>query len=368
MSFDKIKSMFNGDHATDTSTQPNRSPTPPLDKKAIFKDVALNDFTPNINLGPNEVAEKQIEAAQYQPFTVNYQSQSPNYDELAKEQQARVNAAEIASINDKETVAFKLSLLLFFRQLVAAFFSHTTLNIFLPQLSLRFGPCYPSSMALPYLISGAIAGALAAFICYFTVTWQLTGGFCLFFYILLSGLTAFRGLAELSGLVTRRRADSMTYGAALFLPSVLFIFILNAIFLRNEPFEGGIFFALATMLSAAFASSLSFDIKQDPVDSFGTMSLKGVLCLALIVCIFTMLIFKLTVACSILGLALLLRLIIGYYFNRHNVLASRQHICAAQLIIMLALMFDLLLLSLNHNILNNDLYTLLSAQHLIALN
>lgn len=307
-----------------------------------------------------------VAAAQYQPFEVNYQTKSPNYDELAQERQQNVDDHVLSSFNDREVLPLKLTVILYLRQLAAAIFSHTSLSLVLPRLSMQFGPCYPSSMALPYLVSGAVAGVISMLICYGTDTRQLTGGFCLFFYILITGLAAFRGIAELVGLITKRRPDEILNTAALLLPSLLLIFIINVIFVYSEPFEGGILFAFASMLSACFASTLAFDLKQDPVDSFGTMSVKGVLFCTVLILFFSLLTLKLYAACSVAGLGLLLRLIIGHIYLKHNVTASRQMICAAQFIIMLMLLFDLLLLSRSDNILCNQIYELLSAHHLIT--
>ena len=125
MGLDKIKSLFAKDDAAAATSVSGSGAE--LDKKAIFKDVALNDFTPTPLVHtpsqsfsipstlrpsaakstpvidtqpqayskapfaepPEDAVQEQIEAAQFQPFAVNYQSRSPNYDALAQEQQAR---------------------------------------------------------------------------------------------------------------------------------------------------------------------------------------------------------------------------------------------------------------------------------------
>ncbi len=310
--------------------------------------------------------QKLIQAAQFQPFEVNYQSKSPNYDDLAKERQQHTKDNAISSFNDKEVLPLRLSFILFCRQLVAALFSHTTLSVLLPQLSMRFGPCYPGSMALPYLLTGALSGTLSAVICAYTDMQSISGGFCVTAFILCSGLTSFRGLSELVGLLTRRRPDTMLNAASLMLPILLLNFMINVLYICNEPFEAAIFFALSSTVAACFASTLCFDLKQDPVDSFGTMSLKGLLVCAILIVALCFIILKPYAACSVLGLGMLLRLLLGHYYVSHNILASRQIVCAVLLIIMLCLIFNLLLYSLNRNLLNNQIYNLLQAHHLIT--
>ncbi|MBO8416651.1 MAG: hypothetical protein IAB19_09745 [Proteobacteria bacterium] len=310
--------------------------------------------------------EKLIQAAQYKPFEVNYDSASPNYDELARQSQARADAEAFSHINNKEVLPAWLTITLYLRQLVAAMFSHTTLSVLMPRTSMRFGPCYPSSMALPYLLTGIMAGLISALICWYANANQLTGGFCLTVYVLMTGLTSFRGLTDLVGRISKRRPDAVMAAAALFLPCVLIIFMVNVTYVRNEPFEGAIFIALSSMVSACFASSLSFDLKQDPVDSFGTMSLKGMIFSAILVAAASFLVLKPTVACSLVGLSLLLRLLIGQYLLKNNIMASRLTICAVQLLLFIAILFDLMFFALKDNILSPQLYELLSQGHLIA--
>lgn len=310
--------------------------------------------------------EKLIQAAQYKPFEVNYESASPNYDELARQSQAKAAAAALNHFNNKEVLPVWLTITLYLRQLVAAMFSHTTLSVVMPRTSMRFGPCYPSSMALPYLLTGIMAGLISALISLYANANQLTGGFCLTVYVLMTGLTSFRGLTDLVGLVSKRCPDAVMAAAALFLPCALIIFMVNVTYVHNEPFEGTIFIALASMVSACFASSLSFDLKQDPVDSFGTMSLKGMIFSAILVVAASFLVLKPAVACSLVGLSLLLRLLIGQYLLKNNIMASRLTICGVQLLLFIAILFDLMFFGLKNNILNDQIYELLSQGHLIA--
>lgn len=317
--------------------------------------------------GLSSQQDKLIRAAQYKPFEVNYESRSPNYDELARERQAREAADKISSFNDKEVLPAGLTIRLYLRQLIAALFSHTTLSVLMPGAAMRFGPCYPSSMAIPYLLTGIIAGLVSASICWYADVKQLTGGLFLTVYVLLTGVTGFRGLAELICYISRRYTDSAIIAATVMLSGTIIIFTVCVVYGGNEPFEGAIFIALASMVSACAASTLCFDIKQDPVDSFGTMSIKGLIfCIVMVtaVCFLTL---KVEAACSVVGLSLLLRLILGQYFTRHNILASRPMICAVQLLLLIAVLFDLMFMGIYHNMLNNMIYELLSAGHLIAL-
>ncbi len=336
-------------------------------QNSIPQSAPAGSLAPEVPVDQPLPQEQQIQAAQYRPFEINYESRSPNYDELALERQSHEDADKISSINDKEVLPAGLTVTLYLRQLVAALFSHTTLSVLMPGSAMRFGPCYPSSMALPYLLTGIIAGLISASICGYADVKQLTGGLFLTVYVLLTGLTAFRGMAELICHVSRRYTDSTVTAVTVLLCGTLIIFTVCAIYSGSGPLEGAIIIALASMISACAASTLCFDIRQDPVDSFGTMSIKGLICCIVLVTAVSFVTLSVAAACSVVGLCLLLRLVLGQYFIRHNILASRPMICAVQLLLLIALLFDLMLLGIGHNLLSNMLYEQLSASHMISM-
>ncbi len=287
-------------------------------------------------------------------FNFNYQSSSPNYADLACERQSAADKVKVAGYNDKETVPASMTILLYARQLAASFFTHSTLGVIAPRLALRLGPSYPSSTAFSFLVMGLIVGLLGVLaLNIFDVT--VAAGIIMIFYVLLCGLTEYRGIGFLAGLFSKRRTDPAIDAASVIFPATIFILVMQVFLSVSTAPEIILCLAAANMVAGAASSSLYFDLPQDPVDSLGTMSVKGLLYTLLFVCAASLVLLEIQIACSILGIALLLRLLFGQYLINHNQNASRLHASALRHIILQAVMIDFIILGKDFNLLNHRL-------------
>ena len=118
--------------------------------------------------------------------------------------------------------------------------------------------------------------------------------------------------------------------------------------LCNASFS--IVLASVLMLSAYTATTLNFALDGDPVDSYGSLSLKGLLISGGICFIVLFLCLSFALAISLIGVSLLVRMIIGFYLNLHKARASRDIICGMQYLTMLVLFMDMLILHLKLNL------------------
>lgn len=254
------------------------------------------------------------------------------------------------------------SLFLFIRQLLASFFTHTNLDILAPKLSLKFGPTYPSSMPLPYFFIGLVLGFAGDLLSDDTspMATQDNGIFIstspliLTLFLLLTGIKGFRGFGDLLSIFAQRRADSYIKITTVIVLCVLFCLCFN-FFEAHQIFSLQFSFILAAIfaLSAFTATSLNFGLNDDPVDSFGSLSLQGLLISGFITFVIVFLCLSFQLAISVIGIAILLRLIVGFYLNQNKACASRNIVCGMQYITMLLLLLDLLFLHLDVGV---DLY------------
>lgn len=252
-----------------------------------------------------------------------------------------------ANMPETEHIRVSMVLFLYCRQLIASFFTYTTLPVIAPRLAMRFGPCYPSSMAIPFLFVGLLTGFVGGGIKAFT---SLGGGnnigslVCLV-YILLTGLTAFRGIYRIMAFINRRRHDAIMLIASVMVPLMVFMWLSNTLIAYTSGIvETAVAFGVATMLSAATASSLTWNLPQDPMDSCGAMTTKGLLFVIWLCIIASFGLLHYIVGLSVLGVSIVMRLIFGYSIVHNQGTAQRSYVYALQLITLFAIMLDLILL------------------------
>ena len=295
--------------------------------------------------------------------------------ELAPERSSQSAAVgpqspELEAMPHTEHVKLSLALFLFLRQLIASLFTHTTLPIVAPHLALRLGPCYPSSMALPFLLVGLLVGALGAAIKEYSPLQMLGTTVCLV-YVLLTGLSPYRGIYRIFAFITRRRHDAVMMAASVVVSLLVFIGLSGTLIqICSGLGEITLAFALASMLSAATASTLMWNFPQDPMDSCGTMSNKGLFFVIVICGCITFGFLHYIVALSILGVGIVMRLIFGYCIAKNQGTAQRPYVSALQLMTLLAILLDLILLkSQNYEFLNYQTLNLLEqyAERLVGL-
>ena len=243
----------------------------------------------------------------------------------------------------QDHVGLGIALFLFCRQLLASFFCHTSLSILAPRLSLRLGPACPSSMLLPFFVIGLIVGLISS-IPIFT-RFPDSGTISFLAYLLLTGLPAYRGIYRIFAFITRRRHDPVLLAASVVMPMIIFIWLSNTLNIVTDNFEETLaLYSFTMMLSAATASTLSWHFPQDPIDSAGIMTNKGLVLVVLITILVSVLLLDPVVACSVLGVSFVMRLFFGYSLAKNQGTAQRPYIHALQLLTLLAILFDLILL------------------------
>ncbi|HAH71105.1 MAG TPA: hypothetical protein DCL74_05195 [Succinivibrionaceae bacterium] len=109
-----------------------------------------------------------------------------------------------------------------------------------------------------------------------------------------------------------------------------------------------LFFASCCMLSALSGCSLSLGLTADPVNSFGSLSLRGLIFSSIITAAAVYCSFPPLAATSLIGIALLLRLLLGIYINHQALLISRPIVCGCQLMVLLALLLYVIIAAARH--------------------
>ena len=270
----------------------------------------------------------------------------------------RQDTTELDAMPRTEHVKLSMAVFLFLRQLIASFFTHTTLPVVTPHLALRLGPCYPSSMAIPFFVVGLLVGALGGFIKEYTPL-QMAGTTSCLVFVLLTGLSPYRGIYRIFTFITRRRHDAVMMASSVMVSLLVFIGLISTlVHVCSGVGEFTLAFALASMLSAATASTLMWNFPQDPMDSCGTMTNKGLVWVMIMCGVATFGLLHYIVALSILGVGIVMRLIFGYCIAKNQGTAQRPYVSALQLLTLFAILLDLILLkSQNYEFLNLETLT-----------
>ena len=270
----------------------------------------------------------------------------------------RQDSTELDAMPRTEHVKLSMAVFLFLRQLIASFFTHTTLPVVTPHLALRLGPCYPSSMAIPFFVVGLLVGALGGFIKEYTPL-QMAGTTSCLVFVLLTGLSPYRGIYRIFTFITRRRHDAVMMASSVMVSLLVFIGLISTlVHVCSGVGEFTLAFALASMLSAATASTLMWNFPQDPMDSCGTMTNKGLVWVMIMCGVATFGLLHYIVALSILGVGIVMRLIFGYCIAKNQGTAQRPYVSALQLLTLFAILLDLILLkSQNYEFLNLETLT-----------
>lgn len=270
----------------------------------------------------------------------------------------RSDTTELDTMPRTEHVKLSMAVFLFLRQLIASFFTHTTLPVVTPHLALRLGPCYPSSMAIPFFVVGLLVGVLGGFIKEYTPL-QMAGTTSCLVFVLLTGLSPYRGIYRIFTFITRRRHDAVMMASSVMVSLLVFIGLISTlVHVCSGVGEFTLAFALASMLSAATASTLMWNFPQDPMDSCGTMSNKGLVWVMIMCGAATFGLLHYIVALSILGVGIVMRLIFGYCIAKNQGTAQRPYVSALQLLTLFAILLDLILLkSQNYEFLNLETLT-----------
>lgn len=261
--------------------------------------------------------------------------------------------ANFANLNLQENVGLGMTVFLYLRQLLAAFFTHTNLPVIAPKTAARLGPCYPSSMPVPYLFVGLLSGFVAS-IAELLVNVDTVGTISFIVFLLCTGLTPYRGIYRIISYISRRRHDVVIVAASVTVPMIIFMWLSNILILSSDGIaEATAAYGIVAMLSAASASTLSWNLPQDPMDSSGTMTTKGLLFVIVLSIMASFGIMHYITGLSLIALCVAMRLIFGMLIAGNNGTSHRSYVHALQLLTMFILLFDLIILkSQGYNILS----------------
>lgn len=261
--------------------------------------------------------------------------------------------ANFANLNLQENVGLGMTVFLYLRQLLAAFFTHTNLPVIAPKTAARLGPCYPSSMPVPYLFVGLLSGLVAS-LAESLVNVDTVGTISFIVFLLCTGLTPYRGIYRIISYISRRRHDVVIVAASVTIPMIIFMWLSNILILSVDGIaEATAAYGIVAMLSAASASTLSWNLPQDPMDSSGTMTTKGLLFVIVLSIMASFGIMHYITGLSLIALCVAMRLIFGMLIAGNNGTSHRSYVHALQLLTMFILLFDLIILkSQGYNILS----------------
>ena len=302
-------------------------------QSSIFANVKNT----NLNFGTQSDQTQNSEHnfnqnAQVQP-NVQAQQQVPNAH-VASNNQTKVNNEISASVY----------VLVFLRQLVSSFFNFTNLGALFPKQALSIlGPSAPVFMPIPYFVIGFVTCALAMFMQSVCQSHSLCAAVVTMLFFALTGSGAFRGIGLLCTAISLRKID--TYGKILITLIVISLFA-KSIQYFSQYMELDIYFCLGFavifVLSSFTATTLNFGSSDDPVSSFGTLGLKGLIADAVICLAITFVVLDWQIALTMLGICLLSRVLIGQFMLVKGIKASTDMICALQLITAILLMLEII--------------------------
>lgn len=300
-------------------------------QSSIFANVKNT----NLNFG------SQTTQSQEPVLNQNVQTQ-PNIQNQQQVQNLNVPSDNQTKVNN-EISAF-VYVFVFIRQLAASFFNFTNLGALFPKQSLSIlGPSAPAFMPLPYFVIGFVTCMLAMFM----QTVCQSGSFCAavaaLFFFALTGSGAFRGIGHLCTAISLRKID--TYGKILITLFVISLFARSIQYYTKYmeiDFYFCLGFAVVFMLSSFTATTLNFGSSDDPVSSFGTLGLKGLIADAVICLAITFVVLDWQIALTMLGICLLSRVLIGQFMLVKGIKASTDMVCALQLITAILLMLEII--------------------------
>ena len=284
------------------------------------------------------------------PESLQTQNSAPNYNQTAQVQpnvQAQQIPNETAVADNQNKVNNEISafvyVFVFLRQLIASFFNFTNLGALFPKQALSIlGPSAPAFMPLPYFVIGYITCALAMFMQSVCQSGSLCAAVVTLFFFALTGSGAFRGIGHLCTAISLRKID--TYGKILITLIVISLFARSIQYFSKYmelDFYFCLGFAVIFMLSSFTATTLNFGSSDDPVSSFGTLGLKGLIAGTIICLAITFAVLDWQIALTMLGICLLCRVLIGQFMVVKGIKASTDMVCALQLITAILLMLEI---------------------------
>ena len=243
---------------------------------------------------------------------------------------------------NKKTLGFPLLTVLFFRKLFASLFTYTNLGAVFTSSSMKFfGPSSPSFMIVPYFFAGFIC-AVGAMLFAKIANPLLSSSVAFTIYVLITGCNGFSGIGTLISTMSLRKIDFYAKAVIVLVTMQIFIACFDRfleIYKIDTLFALG--FAVMTMLAAFTAATLNYGHKDDPVSTYGSLSLRGLAINSVIVLAVTFVVLDWQIALSMIGICLFVRVSIGQYMYIKDLNAGIANVCAVKLITLILLMLDL---------------------------
>lgn len=319
-----------------------------LQEESNVTKLPLDLFTDELSASDDTdtfSAQTYNEVSEAQKKTANQHADQRLFSHVIKTKQADEKVSPKDStkkFSPYKKIKLSSQILLFLRQILASFFTHTNLGAIMPKTATYLGPCYPSSMPIPYFVVGFIS----TFPFFYGLTFimqvphLLLGALSVTAFFMLNGICGFHGIAKICASFSNSRTTQDLHSVI----SVLYVIVLVTCLetlrevCNQDLYRPPLFFASCCMLSALSGCSLSLGLTADPVNSFGSLSIKGLAFSSVITATAMYCTFPPLVATSLIGIALLLRLLLGIYMNQKTLLISRSIVCASQLIVLPALL------------------------------
>ncbi len=324
--------------------------------KSIFANVGLNaraTVAPARNFRqatPNTAYDHSLAQSPKRPEELNKNSPTqvskphqnradnavkPKMANTAKEQHNDTSSHKRTAIKGASTV------FLYTRQLLASIFTHSNLGVLMPETASKLGPCFPSSMPIPMFLIGFLSVAPffwgANYI--MEVPTFLSAALSTAALFILGGACGFSGITKCVAEFSSTRSDPALHTLIVVLYTILLTASLETLLDEmSAGLEPALCFGAASMLAALSGCSLEIGQTSDPVDSFGMITIKGLVFATVITLAVVFYVFPPLVAISLTGLALLLRLLLGLYLQKKGIMISRAIVCGMHLTVLIILL------------------------------
>ncbi len=286
---------------------------------------------------------QNISSPKNEPHDLPPQAQGkiePNKESLANSKK------ESGSLHKQNAIKGASTAFLYIRQLLASIFTHSNLGVLMPETASKLGPCYPSSMPIPMFIIGFLAVAPffwgANYI--MEVPPFLSAALSTAALFILGGACGFLGITKCVAAFSSTRSDPTLHTLIVVLYTVLLTASLETLLDEmSAGLEVALCFGAASMLAALSACSLEIGQTSDPVDSFGMLTIKGLVFATVLTLAVVFYVFPLLVAITLTGLALLMRLMLGLYLQRKGIMISRSIVCGMHLSVLIILLIYIII-------------------------
>jgi len=268
--------------------------------------------------------------------------------------------AALLTGSDSRNISGGVYFFLFIRQLFASFFNYTNLGVVFARSAQQWiGPSKPGFMPIPYFGVGFICSFFALILEDYTNP-LLCAQLVLVVYLLLVGCDGFRGIGKLLSEFSQRKSDTYVKAVIVIITAAIFTACFEYYISVLKPDLSFCFgFGVVVMLSALCATSINYGENDDPVSSYGSLGLTGLL-MSLVFCVaVTFMIVEWQIALSMIGICAFTRLVLGQYIYAKGINASIEIVCSVQLITMILLMLDLLFATQSFNFIAESLLRVL---------